>query len=1538
MRRCIRHIIALFILPYLANCHNLSTENDIHVRLRRSNFPCGKSFVPCGRSESNLEGKGNVVTFGVQNTPVDSGKALDFDSKDSQTEALEKFSSKKQSALRDISRIINDKAMRKAGQEAKAVIDELFNVTEPQLYTDYKAFLDEFHMSLHKSAVQTVCPVNLIVDCIPGKYRTYSGHCNNVRNPLWGATYEPMQRLLHPAYADGVSTPRVAQDGSALPSARAISRRIFNATSRAANNACSLLLAQWSQFVYEDLAMVGSNRLFQQNRTIPIPCCAEEHPECLPILTDTDDKAYTARGQCIPYARSFVAPRENCTLGVREQGNLVTSFIDGSHIYGSTKELADELRLFSDGLLKSNPQSQRLDLLPPALDSKSCASPSKIRPCFLTGSSMTNILPTNAAFHTIWVRQHNRLAKELKSLNPYWNDERIYQETRRIVIAQLQHITFNEWLPIIIGKNQLRSNGLQLRQNSFDSDYSIKTNPSTLNEYASAVGLFFYSLLPESIGLADKDEPTVPLTQIRHLGNTFNDPSLLYQRDKLDGLLRFLLREPTREFGNFNSELTEKFLRGPDLNGVDLAAMLIQQGRDHGLNGYVAWREACGLSRPTSFEELDALLLEDGINSTQLQEIYGSVDDIDLLVMGLAEKPERGALVGPTFACIIAKQFEKVRHGDRFWYENFFQPSAFTEDQLNEIRQTTLASIICDNTDDIGMVQPNAFELPDNYGNCPMSCNTTTIINRPNIRHWIDQEQKRQLPITKETLEKALKLGAEQYRRLEESESGRISRQRNSNSGPGRSGSSAFQTHANLMAPKKESLDIARTAGILREATNVLLRGNGLSESERLPAELDLNTLQRLLPEIDVSRVVNNFTFFLGGKSHSECLPRPLPCDHTNKYRTLSGWCNNLRFPHYGNAFEPLRRLLDPAYDDGFDTPRTKAKSGRPLPSARRVSNAVHVDEAKFHVKFSHMVMQVGQIVDHDMTHSPIARGPNNTVLNCSRCDSHETLSIHCFPITIDPTDEFFPSQHSDGSARCMPFARSLLGQLTLGYRNQLNQLTSYLDASYIYGSTECESNALRLFNRGRLNFTDLGHNKHALPQGTQEKMCVSKPKHPCFNAGDERNNEQPGLTVIHTVLLRQHNQIALALSQINNFWSDEQLFQETRRIMISKMQHVIYSELLPVILGCETMARYDLTPRKTGYFTGYDPNCDAQISQELATAAFRFGHTLIRNVFPRMDSSYKQTKATPMELELSFNNVSSLYDEHSGHMESILMGLLGAPGMDFDRHIVDAVRNHLFQRPGGPLTGLDLPAVNIQRGRDHGIPGYNNYREMCGLPKAISFDDLLGSMDVSAVRALKSVYDNVNDIDLFPGLMSEKPLKGALVGPMLACIIAEQFQRLKRCDRFYYENNDPAGRFTPTQLAEIRKTTLSKMICESSEYAQKIQPNAFLLPDDLTNAPVTCSELPSMDLYAWLDRQFCVVDQRIINLGKTKRITPCITCTCTTEGPECHSVTIENCETLFDEYLLSEIKQDTVCVIQCARAINERNSRFRDAKEFADL
>lgn len=194
-------------------------------------------------------------------------------------------------------------------------------------------------------------------------------------------------------------------------------------------------------------------------------------------------------------------------------------------------------------------------------------------------------------------------------------------------------------------------------------------------------------------------------------------------------------------------------------------------------------------------------------------------------------------------------------------------------------------------------------------------------------------------------------------------------------------------------------------------------------------------------------------------------------------------------------------------------------------------------------------------------------------------------------------------------------------------------------------------------------------------------------------------------------------------------------------------------------------------------------------------------------------------------------------------------MSLILVPQVD--NYFSEELTNHLFQKPGKRF-GLDLVALNIQRGRDHGLPGYTKYRQLCGLSRVDSFADLVGVFsDPDTVHKLEQLYNNVEDIDLFIGGTSERPLAGAVVGPTFACILGEQFRRLKQGDRFWYENDDPRTAFSTQQIAELKKVTMARVLCDNSRLGL-MQPNAFLMPGE-HNPKVACDSLPRMNLIHWM-------------------------------------------------------------------------------------
>ncbi|KRX61985.1 Peroxidasin -like protein [Trichinella sp. T9] len=1286
---------------------------------------------------------------------------------------------------------------------------------------------------LDQAGLDKICPSKPIEECAPGGFRTYSGFCNNVKKPLWGSAFQAFDRMYRASYNDDISEPRKSLNNFTLPACNEISRILFNSYEKKKSK-LSLMVAQWANMIYNDMARIGSNK---NEHLGELDCCGADknNTECLPI----ENFYISGKKTCIPYARTMPAPAESCSLGSRKQSNQVNSFLDASPIYGSMGKRAEFLRTKLNGKLKMAhlPNNQEAMLQSPKGFKACTESTSKL--CFLSGSDTANLFPTLSALHTVWVKQHNQLTFKLKKVNQFWDDERLYQEAKKIVGAQIQHITFNEFLPLVI-VNWMKKARLDLKENGFSSDYNINFNPNTLNEYAAAAGFFFYGLLPEKIVTKHSETKATPMR------DAFYNPSLLYEQNGILNLIKFLITEPSLiPIGQINNEFRQHFLKSNNHAGFDMMTILIQMGRDHGLPPYVVVRHQCSLKRIETFDDLHDVL-ETPSDAEKIKKIYSHVNDIDLVIMGFLEKPAEGAVVGPTFACILARQFAKMQRGDRFWYENYFYPSSFTGEQLSEIRKTSLARILCDNVKNLKEIQPFPFMIPDIYENSVLKC-SSKIIEKMDLTPWTDSKFSFKLPMTKEKIKTAIHIAEGRIRQIR-------SREEKNNQSDKKNDLHDFLPfpHGHHMKPNQIAIDQAKIADV--------------------------------------------------------------------KQRIIMQYATRNRF-HVTQPLHTERRR------DGFDEPRKFGVNGDPLPSARHVANVIHKSKDIIHKKYSHILMTFGQFLDHDLTHTPMSLALDGSLLNCQRCDSHETVSVNCWPIKIPENDPYFPSTFDDGSPRCMHFARSLIGQLKLGYREQMNQLTSYIDASNVYGSNDCIASDLRLFNQGKLNISKhLPGIQNTLPFGFKDPDCRMHSSD-CFIAGDIRVNENSGLMVPHILFVREHNRLAEKLFMANNLWSDEKLYQEIRKIIGAVMQHIVFKEWLPKVLGHQLMEKYELYLMKSGYFKGYDKYCDATISNEFASAAFRFGHTLIRDTFLFMDPKHN-TLMEQIRLKDMFFNITPLNDFNRGGIQSMISGLIRTPAMAFDRFINQDLRNHLFEFKHEPFSGMDLPAINIQRARDHGIPGYNFYREVCGLKKAKNFQDLLDVIDQETIDDLKNLYKHVDDIDLFPGLISEKPLSGALVGPTLGCLIGEQMQRLRKCDRFWYENDISETKFTPGQLSEIRKMTMAKIICNNSKNIKKIQPNVFDLPDNHMNKEVDCSALPDIDITKWLDRDYCFVGNKIIQMGRTKHITPCVSCTCTHYGANCHALRVESCKSLFDQFSMAEIVADTSCVIQCSGMINSKRNQ----------
>lgn len=305
-----------------------------------------------------------------------------------------------------------------------------------------------------------------------------------------------------------------------------------------------------------------------------------------------------------------------------------------------------------------------------------------------------------------------------------------------------------------------------------------------------------------------------------------------------------------------------------------------------------------------------------------------------------------------------------------------------------------------------------------------------------------------------------------------------------------------------------------------------------------------------------------------------------------------------------------------------------------------------------------------------------------------------------------------------------------------------------------------------------------------------------------CFAAGDARANENLHLTTMHLLWARQHNRIANELAGINPTWSDEILYQEARRIVGAQLQHITQREFLPIILGGDRMRQHNLTVLGSGYRERIhdpdDPRNDPTIANHFAAAAFRFAHTLLPGLMRMTDAE----KGAPSYVQLH----RMLFDPYSLYGgDGVARSINSATGNSIQRystHVSSQLTSHLFQDPTINVSsampcGLDLVSLNIQRGRDHGLPGYNAWRQYCGLPRAETFADLEGHLDPQALKQISTLYESVDDVDLYTGALAEIPRSSNLIGPTFTSLIADQFARLRNGDRFWYESAEQPYPFT---------------------------------------------------------------------------------------------------------------------------------------------
>lgn len=524
-------------------------------------------------------------------------------------------------------------------------------------------------------------------------FRSIDGSGNNPSIPTRGQANTTLLRIAPAAYGNGIDLPRgvpAENDGDGniesdeqtlLPSPRRISNLVhdqgddFIESQRHLNQ----LVFQFGQFLSHDTGLT------EPSASVAVGgVTGKAGNERFNIVVPVGDAVFNFAE--VPLTRSIsVAPGVSIT-GKREQLNVLTAFIDGSQIYGSDPTRAAALRTFNGGLLKTTdgPDGELMPYNTGGFDNAN-ALHAPASSLFLAGDVRANEQLGLIGMHTLWLREHNRLAREIAETDfPGADlaapnvDEAIYQRAKTVVAALLQKITYYEWLPTLIGYGTLPDY----------EGYDAGVDPQSANEFSSAAFRIGHTMLPPFYLPTDEygEQEEISLLQ------AFFNPSYVGTKG-IDKVLRGQISNRQQEIDRFLVGEVRNFLFGPMAGGLDLAAFNIQRGRDHGIADFNTVRGAYGLSPYQNFLDLSG----DEEAADALANAYGpgGLSHLDLWTGNLCEPHLVGTNLGETMTTLFIDQFVRLRDGDRFYFEN---EEVYPLDFIYTILETTFADVIRRNT------------------------------------------------------------------------------------------------------------------------------------------------------------------------------------------------------------------------------------------------------------------------------------------------------------------------------------------------------------------------------------------------------------------------------------------------------------------------------------------------------------------------------------------------------------------------------------------------------------------------------------------------------------------------------------------------------------------------------------------------------------------------------------------------------------------------------------------------------------------------